>query len=1075
MLVGQPEVTNGTLNAFHTTHNKNTLTIGLEGIEGSPVLDLIAPRIGTFGKVSASTRIQAITGSNRIDPISSTVTVAETLFPEITALDSSYLGGMHAGSITLVSTAKGSGINLEGTLVATNDVVLNSQGKITMNAPHIQASTVQLTADNVDILATATTKVTSTNEKEESWFIWKTGAVSNEQTHMVTTVNPARFEAETIAIDARSNLNITATEMKAANISLTGANVSLNSMLAEERANTNSYVWKNLWEHSRTSENNSQKQVFSRLEAKQDLTLQSSNGELLIQGGNLQAGHNLSLISNKNIKLNGLIEHDRNREKGARVNEGAELQTGNWDKSNETERLEQAQLVAGGQITLKASENLEGHALRLEAKGDVNLTAGNSIKLGTQAVAHSALSTDYHTYWGGIGGSQKIDKSKDNVLTMGSVVLTEGTLALIAGDAIHITGSRVKGAKDAIAHSQHGNLFIDNAIDTTQEHYYKRNGGAFDITTNKHISTRDDMTVMGSELKSDTNLHLVSAQDILLKASDVIAEDKLKIQANGHITMDSAIRKMEMKESTSRLGFDGHTEGNTETKQYRLAGQLGYISTDSLSKNDSYHTSHVQGGSVFIDANKDITAYGANVQANQGDITLNAHNINLQASYDKEYSEKYRSSIGPGIYVQGGIDKTGFGLYWDKALSSALVNKETARVTSAHAVGDIIVQAYGGKGSVVNEGTQLEAGKQLVIHAGKMDNRVASGYSHTQSTQKGLGVNIGLSAEYGDITRKIGDVLALSSKPDVTKLEDTAKTVTLLGQAAQELGKGGWSEALDRLKSVGIPDIGVEGGLTVTQAHSAAHADNISTTQLTGAGITVNVADTLQDQATNWQANNGKLVIDTGAHVMDAVTASISSSYDQTQGTGELRVATSTGSDLRVKARGHGGSKEHSEKTDRAVTGTLYGSEGIGIFVEQHASYSGTQIDAKSGDASIKAGGDIQLTTANSNSIATEHAVNGKANIALSMLPDSTTINVIAGGVAGNGMSSYESNDSSLVTRLNGQDVTVQAGNNLILTGTQIGSHEKQVGDVTFTAGNHMQFPAVGSKTASQSNYWGGH
>ncbi|SHN69925.1 hemagglutinin repeat-containing protein [Desulfovibrio litoralis] len=54
--------------------------------------------------------------------------------PPVVAIDSSALGGMYAGKITLVSTEKGVGVNLQGLVQAENDLDITSEGKLTVRA-----------------------------------------------------------------------------------------------------------------------------------------------------------------------------------------------------------------------------------------------------------------------------------------------------------------------------------------------------------------------------------------------------------------------------------------------------------------------------------------------------------------------------------------------------------------------------------------------------------------------------------------------------------------------------------------------------------------------------------------------------------------------------------------------------------------------------------------------------------------------------------------------------------------------------------------------------------------------------
>lgn len=108
---------------------------GLGGDSNNPVaLELLGRSIAINAPVNATT-ITAVTGANTItaDMGEFAATTGTGTVPTV-AIDVAQLGGLYANSIYLYANEAGVGVNNAGIIKATNNVVLNSNGKITNTA-----------------------------------------------------------------------------------------------------------------------------------------------------------------------------------------------------------------------------------------------------------------------------------------------------------------------------------------------------------------------------------------------------------------------------------------------------------------------------------------------------------------------------------------------------------------------------------------------------------------------------------------------------------------------------------------------------------------------------------------------------------------------------------------------------------------------------------------------------------------------------------------------------------------------------------------------------------------------------
>ena len=146
LAAGHPVIENGILSGFDMTG-----TISVEGKGNTPVyddkggilygradkLDIYSRAAAINSALFAKDDIHVTVGQGRVHYDTGTMEAAKDNDEKGVSLDIGALGSMYAGSIYLVGTAAGMGVNVGGTIHASKDLVLTNEGKIELKSHDI--------------------------------------------------------------------------------------------------------------------------------------------------------------------------------------------------------------------------------------------------------------------------------------------------------------------------------------------------------------------------------------------------------------------------------------------------------------------------------------------------------------------------------------------------------------------------------------------------------------------------------------------------------------------------------------------------------------------------------------------------------------------------------------------------------------------------------------------------------------------------------------------------------------------------------------------------------------------------
>jgi filamentous hemagglutinin len=132
---GTPNISNGALTGLTVNGGQ----IDFQGTGGNftqvPVLDIVSRNVVLNAPVNGGNLIRVTTGRNSWDYASAVATPlpSDGSTPPAYAIDSSVLGGMYAGRISLIANEQGVGVRSQGTLAANaGDMTLSANGQLTL-------------------------------------------------------------------------------------------------------------------------------------------------------------------------------------------------------------------------------------------------------------------------------------------------------------------------------------------------------------------------------------------------------------------------------------------------------------------------------------------------------------------------------------------------------------------------------------------------------------------------------------------------------------------------------------------------------------------------------------------------------------------------------------------------------------------------------------------------------------------------------------------------------------------------------------------------------------------------------
>lgn len=1036
LVVGDPLIERGALKGFETFNNNSLLKIQDRGLVANRILDLVAPRIEVTGTVISTEAINALSGNNRVAADGKILeSRQEERTPDLGSwfsqlfsasdegtIDGKYLGSMQSGRINLVSTREGSGVKIAGDLQGREGIDASISGKLQLQAAQLAANDINIKAGSLDAF----------------------GHVHENKTNGDTTqtLEQTQLTGKNITLIANKKNHLSAVKIDGENVIVTGGELVLDGQKITQ-SQTSSYDegggwWLSKWSKEFNTKNTQEEQVGTKITASNSALFQATEGVADLSAADISAEKKLLINAKTEIRLDGLVEKNVNREWGSHTTATNDR---SWDNHTDTEDLKKTTLTSKGQLALTAGGNIISKGVQVHAKEQLLVQSDQQVNIDVQKTANGKTVKDNATEWFGIGGKDKTDNNKNQEISHASVFTAEGEILIHGNKGASITGSKVIGQKGGVIKTPDGGLTVDNAISTTTDKVDERVGVAFDITGSSKKANNSTESSTGSELISETNLKIVAKDDVNVVGSQVKASDELSIQTEGELKVTAAQEKQKIDEQKTKLTIDGFTrdDGND---QYKAGLKLEHTSENEKTEHIKNQQASLEGGTVKLDAAKDVTFTGSQLNTTQGNADISAENVSFVAAHDTTTSSKEKETVGGDFHYTGGMDKagSGAGVHYEKTKTDS--NKSQAVTSGSQVAGDLNINA---SQDVTNQGSKHSVDGAYNVNAASVNNLAAENSEKTTTHTTTVDVGYGANVAYDEVTRPI------------EKGVNNAKDINIGGviEASSEIGS----------PNIGL-DLHAHGG---TKETTVKETQSVGTT-IKGGSITINADGKIHDQGTDYQADKGAINLHAATHTLEATVNHREEHTTEVSGGADVRIYTTTGKDINVNGKGQGSNKTQDAKSDTAQAGSMKAANGININVKDDATYQGTLFDAGKGKVTVTAGGKIHVDQATDHTSESHNNIDANAKASFGTDANSKEFGAELGG----GHSKGESHTSTAhVSNMQGeQGVALNAGKDLTLTGTSFGSKDKPTGDVLLVAGGKVDIQTAKNESSKRDMTW---
>ncbi|MBC3467716.1 hemagglutinin repeat-containing protein [Pseudomonas sp. RW10S2] len=781
----------------------------------------------------------------------------------------------------------------------------------------------------------------------------------------------------------------------------------------------------------------------THLQADDRLALKSGDDMQLV-AATLKAGGELNLDSATNLSIEAGKQSRRVEEQ---VRHRKHLWRGDSD-SDQYQQTAKPSDLQGGELIAKAGEALKVQGSRMHSEGDMALSA-SQVDIATTALEARGTQRDYRGDL--VSGSFFGDREgKDNTAQQvaGSVITSGANLNVTAGQ-VRVKGSTIASEGESVLYGDKGKLVIEADHSRSSTTDKQSDSKLFGLIGHDRSHSANQEKVLASDVSSKSDLRLASAEELRIQGAKVEAGRQLKIEAKGDLIVESAQARSDSKTDTQQRSLTASARQTANAKddkpgsrQYEAGVGYAVVSTHSQQRVTEQVGSELKGGSVELQSGAHLQVNGSKVTATTGDLALQGQRITLGATHNDHQTDTQSTDSGGSLVVTGGIDRIG-------SLFEGHHQKETVRERDSkvqrselQAGGDVKIDT----GTLVTEAARVDAGKALLVKAKEIENRAVQDVHEREQRNDNWRGTLGASLEYRDLTRPI-ERLILG--------EEAARFQQASPEDAMAAPSVGGDMTVDHLKRLENQRRGIA-----------------QVSELSGASVKVE-AERIDDQGTAWRANEGLLAITANQHHQRAAVDEQSRLVEQLAVGGDMRVDTSTGNDLNVRASAKGGSSNSEDSTRNARVGSLYGQTGIQVQLGADGLYEGTRINAGNGDLSITSNGKLLLSAAHDQRSEHQRQTDGNAWAKVGNRPGST-------GVEGRGyldLTELQRQESKAqVGQIDAKGkVLLSSGADLILEGTRIGSREAPTGGIELDSAGLLQVKAAhDSQQASGHNLGGG-
>lgn len=744
--------------------------------------------------------------------------------------------------------------------------------------------------------------------------------------------------------------------------------------------------------------------------------------------------------------------------------------------SSLSQRSVGSELNLGGNVTIKAKNDVTLQGSALNAAGNLELQATNVNLLAAQNIEQSSSSTT--TTRLGLYSSTN-NQASAQASGEASAQAGAGASADHKGQTNNVgvqAGASASASAQASAEASSKNTVDVLRIDKQDSESLQitNTGSSIKAGGNLKLDVANKLLLQGSAVEANGDVDL-KAKDMAFEAVQDVSYSK---ESNSTMTLGlylDAGASAEAKGQANAQAGAGASAGNAgvaanaQANASASAGASGnaeagakvgaglQFKTTTNTQEDGSSTAVVSSiksnsGSVSRTATGSIKDVGTNIEA-ATDFNQSAASIEMLAAENSQFS-KTTSEVNIarlGIYYEADAEAKGSANAGAEATASG---GTTAAKGEAKASASVSGKAEAGAREGVEmsfdrtTSTDTSTASQAVvsnIKVGGNINSASSGKTTLQGTNLEAGGAVNLSASELE-------VLAARDTATQTSTTDTvnASLQVYVGVGAEAKGKASVSTGDDENTASAEAEAGIQAGVKMSAGYTKDETKDEATravvANISGSKITINTTGKTSMEGTNLNAGDGGIDIAAKSLDFKAATDTYASSTSSVSFQAELAAKVTIGAgnaeaegDVSVSVSG-----SQSSGTN-AVVGNLNSAGGLNIRTQDDLRLQGTQINA-GGDTNLSAGGNVTVDAAKNTFQASANSV----DVSLGFNTGDKNFN------AGVGVgSSSESSSEAVVSNINtGGSLNISAGKNATFEGANVAAGgDAQVaamGDVTF-------------------------
>ncbi len=329
-----------------------------------------------------------------------------------------------------------------------------------------------------------------------------------------------------------------------------------------------------------------------------------------------------------------------------------------------------AGIESTGNLSLDANKDIAVSGANVTAGGDASLIAGEDISFtsiqdrnsGRQSIENGSQTTTTVTERGSgltVGGNLDMDSGGDTTFKASNADIAGNADITTGGDFNILAG---QNSTETVSETSRSGLGVGGGIwgneTTTTDEFSGRNVSSnFNVGGNLGVDSTGDMTVQGSnvnvggnaDVKADS-VNILQGNDVDTKTTNTTTETYLRMSSgteSGTKTYADADASAGGLSAQASAGA-GASASNSNQGNLELYNRT--TTTETSDKSSAVGSSFNVGGNATIEANKDVTLQGSELNAG-GDVDVDATNINLLAAQNKDITTSTTNSTSVGFMV----------------------------------------------------------------------------------------------------------------------------------------------------------------------------------------------------------------------------------------------------------------------------------------------------------------------------------------------------------------------------------------------------------------------------------------